>query len=205
MKKKGLYMYLWLALFTIFISFFSIILFNYVSTDIKVTRSIYQDSRIYYDIKSILTAITEIYREKNISNPNNNSIRKGTYAYQNGHNQYFVNYSINPLNQTHLFIELSKNGNPWARGIVKWRESIGDFAFITAKNNEQFKPNSFYSSAAIFSNSISIPPTNNNFIFSKVTIDENLIVNGKNSPDNIQEIQQFAQFVEISNFLGAIM
>ncbi len=64
MNKKGLYMYLWLALFTIFISFFSIILFNYVSTDIKVTRSIYQDSRIYYDIKSILTAIAEIYREK---------------------------------------------------------------------------------------------------------------------------------------------
>jgi len=204
MNKKGLYMYLWLALFTIFISFFSIILFNYVSTDIKVTRSIYQDSRLYYDIKSILTAIAEIYREKNISNPNNNSIRKGTYAYQNGHNQYLVNYSINPLNQTHLFIELSKNGNLWARGIVKWRESISDFAFITAKNNEQFKQNSFYSSAAIFSNNVSIPSTNN-FIFSKVTINENLIVNGKNFPDNIQEIQQFAQFVEISNSLNAIM
>lgn len=204
LKKGGFYLYIWLALFALFISFFGIILFNYVGADIKATRSIYQDSRLYYDIKSILVSITEIYRESNFNSPNNPSIRRGRYEYKNVVKRYQVDYEINPLNSTHLLIEIRGNNNLRAKGIVKWRENISDFALITAKNNEEFKSNSFYSSAAIFSNTITIPETNR-FIFNKVLINENTIVNGIGQFNNLQEMQKFAQFIEINNSLNDII
>ncbi len=202
MNTKGFYMYLWLALFTVFVSFFGIILFNYVSTDIRVTRSLYTDSRTYYHIKSILMAVTELYREQNFNNPTNQNIRTGVFSSPNY--SFGSTYTVTPLNQTHLLIQLLRDGNVWARGIVKWRENIGDFAFITAKNNEQFKNNSFYSSAAIFSNTIYIP-NSKRFIFNKVLINENVIINGKGPFNNLIEMQKFSQFIEVNNSINAII
>lgn len=102
MNTKGFYMYLWLALFTVFVSFFGIILFNYVSTDIRVTRSLYTDSRTYYHIKSILMAVTELYREQNFNNPTNQNIRTGVFSSPNY--SFGSTYTVTPLNQTHLLI-----------------------------------------------------------------------------------------------------
>ncbi|MCS7244064.1 MAG: hypothetical protein RMJ36_04960, partial [Candidatus Calescibacterium sp.] len=212
--KYGFSLYLWLALFAIFISFFSIILFNYVGSDIRAVRSIYKESRMYYDIKSILSAITEIYREKNFNRPSDQRIRQGSYRYANGVVNYNVRYEIKIVEQgtstnpNYLFINLYKGNKLWARGIVKWRESLGDFGIITAKSTELFKSNSFYSNATVFSDMIIVQDlTNQEKIFKKVSIKDTVVVNGKTSInfENLKEIQKFAEYVEINNSLNAIM
>ncbi|MCS7243322.1 MAG: hypothetical protein RMJ36_01115 [Candidatus Calescibacterium sp.] len=48
MFTKGYILYLWLALFTVFVSIFSLILFEYVGSDIKVVRKIYMETRKYF-------------------------------------------------------------------------------------------------------------------------------------------------------------
>lgn len=200
-------LYLCLALFGLFISFFSVILFNYVGYDIKVARSIYLDTRMQYDIKSILTAVTEIYRERNMINPGDISllqIRRFTYV--NGNKRYDVEYRIQPINHTHLLVELYKGNRLWARGIVKWREHVGDISFVTAKNQEVFKPNSFYSSVAIFSNEVNIPP-NSGKIFKRVIMDDTTIVNGRGSDSfqNIEEMKKYAEYIQIDRNVESIM
>lgn len=63
MKNKAFALYLWLILFTTFVSFFSIIIFNYVSGDIRVTKKLIDSSKYYQNIRNLAVIATELYRE----------------------------------------------------------------------------------------------------------------------------------------------
>lgn len=120
--KKAYILYLWLGAFTLFISVFSIILFNYTAGDIKITRKLIQETNYQNIIKGVAIVATELYR-------------RGQYSgeYILGRKKY--NFSSVRISPTKLLIQISHNNNPVARVIVKDRKYISDINIYFAKCN----------------------------------------------------------------------
>ncbi|MCX7972737.1 MAG: hypothetical protein N2657_05965 [bacterium] len=120
--KKAYILYLWLSAFTLFISVFSIILFNYTAGDIKITRKLIQETNYQNIIKGVAIVATELYR-------------RGQYSgeYILGKKKY--NFSSVRISPTKLLIQISHNNNPVARVIVKDRKYISDINIYFATCN----------------------------------------------------------------------
>jgi CHASE3 domain sensor protein len=80
--QNGFSLYLWLTLFTLFISFFSIILFNYVSSDIRTTKELIRKAKRSSDLKSLILIATNIYRQDYRNSTGNIPYKGKNYQYQ---------------------------------------------------------------------------------------------------------------------------
>ncbi|MFN4219463.1 MAG: hypothetical protein ACK4GJ_00895 [bacterium] len=109
-----------------FITVFSIILFNYTAGDIKVTRKLMQDTQYYNNLKSISLVATEFYRTARY---------QGSY-YIRGRTYNFQTRRISP---TKIAIQISDRfNNPMANVIVKDRSSLSEMnLFVLGSTSEQ--------------------------------------------------------------------
>lgn len=149
--KKGFYLYLWLTLFTLFISFFSIILFNYVSSDIRTTKELIRESKRASDLKSLILIATNIYRQDYTKDTGNIPYKGKSYKYQ-----------IKNINGQHIYVKILDNNNSLlAKAIVLYKINIGNYnKLATNYNNYYFNNSSYYSNTTFLADRIDIEQTN---------------------------------------------
>ncbi len=141
-------LYLWLSLFTVFVSFFSIILFNYVGADIKAVRSLYLTSRKHFDYRSIAMVLAEMYKETGRTN--------GNYITNLAGVRYNIDYRIRRLTDTDIMVELIKNNEVVGRSIVRIRNKFDNLALITTDDNVNLQGSDYYSSGWIMGNRVNV-------------------------------------------------
>lgn len=155
--KKGFMLYLWLILFTLFISFFSIILFNYVSSDIRTTKELLKKAKRTIDLKSLVLIATNIYKQ-DYTRANGNIPYKGK-NYQ---------YEIKNINGTHIYVRILENNNLLAKAIVLYKINLGNYNKIINSYNEYFfNKTSYYGNTIYLDNRIYIEEASNK-IFSNL-------------------------------------
>ncbi|MGC8733793.1 MAG: hypothetical protein ACP5RD_01935 [bacterium] len=158
--KSGFSLYLWLTLFTLFISFFSIILFNYVSSDIRTTKELIRKSRRTIDLKSLVIIATNIYRQ-DYTRANGNIPYKGK-NYQ---------YEIKNIDGSYIYVKILENNNPLAKAIVLYKINLGSYNKLSTQyNGYYFNSNSYYGNTLNLSDRIDIEKSSNkifNILFLK--------------------------------------
>lgn len=175
--KRAYILYLWLTVFTMFVTVFSIILFNYSAGDIKVTRKLMQDTQYYNTLKAISLISTELYRVGKY---------QGSWLIK-GKNYNFKTKRITP---TRLLVEIFDNSNnPLAKIIVQDRYNIFDnnLFVLDAINNEKLRFNnetSYDRFVTVGESEISIQASRK--IFNISFISPQTVVNGK----GIKEVKE---------------
>ncbi|MCS7244269.1 MAG: hypothetical protein RMJ36_06010, partial [Candidatus Calescibacterium sp.] len=129
--RKAYVLYLWLVLFALFVSFFSIILFNYVSGDIRVTKKLVKETNFYNTIKGIAVIATELNRKGHT---------KGHYFFKG--NKY--NFYTKRITNTRVLVQIYANDDLIARVIVQDRKYISDLnVYFSEKLEGRTSLNSF--------------------------------------------------------------
>lgn len=188
-------LYLWLSLFTMFVSFFSIILFNYVGADIKAVRSLYLTSRKYFDYRSIAMVLAEMYKETGRTN--------GNYVTNLAGVRYNIVYRIKKLTDTDIMVELIKNNEIVGRSIVRIRNKFDNLALITTDDNVNLQGSDYYSSGWIMGNRVNMQGgSNGKKMLSWGVIRPDTIVNGKGgvNEENLKELQKYANFASYGDY-----
>ncbi len=150
--KRGFSLYLWLILFTLFISFFSIILFNYVSSDIRTTKELIRKAKRSSDLKSLILIATYIYRQDYRNYTGNIPYKGKTYKYE-----------IKNIDGSHIYVKiLGNNNNLLAKSIVLYKINLGNYNKIVTNsiNNYYFNNDSYYSNTAFLATQINLEQTN---------------------------------------------
>ncbi|MCS6956061.1 MAG: hypothetical protein NZM44_06885, partial [Candidatus Calescibacterium sp.] len=165
---KGYALYLWLALFTVFVSFFSIILFNYVSEDIRVTKKIVKETNFYNTIKGIAVIATELNRKGHT---------KGEYFLKG----IKYNFYTTRITQTRILVQVYANDDLIARVIVQDRKYLSDLNLYFSEKLEGGKTSlsSFtrYSTFATTAENMEVFGDNN--VFVQAYISPSTVVNDK--------------------------
>ncbi len=192
--RKAYILYLWLALFTMFISFFSIILFNYLGSDIKITRKLVKDTQYYSIIKSVAIVATENYRVGQYT---------GNYNFR-GYNFLFSARRITP---TRLLVDISENNQLTAKVIVQDKLLLSDMDVYFVRKSEgstTLSSNTTYSNFVTTTDSILVE--GNEKIFDKAFIAFQTTVNGQGVEEkrdkdkkyyifhNLEELKKYAQY-----------
>jgi hypothetical protein len=149
--QNGFSLYLWLTLFTLFISFFSIILFNYVSSDIRTTKELIKKAKRTSNLKSLILIATNIYRE-NYRNSTGNIPYKGkNYQYQ-----------IKNIDGYNIYVKILENNNILAKAIVEYKINLGNLNKLSTRyNGYYFDNSSYYNDTAFLANRIDIQSDSN--------------------------------------------
>lgn len=192
--RKAYILYLWLALFTMFISFFSIILFNYLGSDIKITRKLVKDTQYYSIIKSVVIVATENYRV-------------GRYTGDYNFKGYNFSFSARRISPTRLLVDISENDQMTAKVIVQDKLLLSDINVYFVKKSEgttTLSSNTTYSNFVTTADSISI--TADQKIFDRAFIDPQTTVNGQGVEEkrdkdkkyyifhNLEELKKYANY-----------
>jgi hypothetical protein len=145
--KNGFSLYLWLILFTLFISFFSIILFNYVSSDIRTTKELIKKAKRSSDLKSLILIATNIYRQDYRNSTGNIPYKGKNYQYQ-----------IKNIDGSNIYIKILENNNLLAKAIVQYKINLGNINKLYTKsdNNYYFNATSYYNNATSLADKINI-------------------------------------------------
>ena len=145
--QNGFSLYLWLTLFTLFISFFSIILFNYVSSDIRTTKELIKKAKRNSDIKSLILIATNIYRQDYRNYTGNIPYKGKNYQYQ-----------IKNIDGSHIYVKILENNNLLAKAIVEYKINLGNInkLYTKSNNNYYFNANSYYNNATSLADKINI-------------------------------------------------
>ena len=144
--QNGFSLYLWLTLFTLFISFFSIILFNYVSSDIRTTKELIKKAKRNSDIKSLILIATNIYRQDYTNSTGNIPYKGKNYQYQ-----------IKNIDGSHIYVKILENNNLLAKAIVEYKINLGTInKLYTKSNNYYFNADSYYNNATSLADKINI-------------------------------------------------
>jgi hypothetical protein len=144
--QNGFSLYLWLTLFTLFISFFSIILFNYVSSDIRTTKELIKKAKRNSDIKSLILIATNIYRQDYTNSTGNIPYKGKNYQYQ-----------IKNIDGSNIYVKILENNNLLAKAIVQYKINLGNTnKLYTKSNNYYFNDNSYYNNATSLADKINI-------------------------------------------------
>ncbi len=152
--QNGFSLYLWLTLFTLFISFFSIILFNYVSSDIRTTKELIKKAKRNSDIKSLILIATNIYRQDYRNYTGNIPYKGKNYQYQ-----------IKNIDGSRIYVKILENNNLLAKAIVQYKINFGNINKLsTTYNGYYFDNSSYYNDTAFLANRIDIE-NNSNKIF----------------------------------------
>jgi len=150
--QNGFSLYLWLTLFTLFISFFSIILFNYVSSDIRTTKDLIRKAKRSSDLKSLILIATNIYRQDYRNYTGNIPYKGKNYQYQ-----------IKNIDGFHIYVKILENNNIFAKAIVLYKINLGNFNKLsTTYNGYYFDNSSYYNNIAFLANRIDIESDSNN-------------------------------------------
>lgn len=195
MEKRGMMLYLWLSLFTMFVSFFSIILFNYVGADIKAVRSLYLTSRKHFDYRSIAMVLAEMYKETGRTN--------GNYITNLAGVRYNIDYRIRRLTDTDIMVELIKNNEVVGRSIVRIKNKFDNLALITTDDNVNLQGSDYYSSGWIMGNRVNVQGgSNGKKVLSWGVIRPDTIVNGKGgfNEENLKELRKYADFASYGDY-----
>jgi hypothetical protein len=146
-SQNGFYLYLWLTLFTLFISFFSIILFNYVSSDIRTTKELIRKAKRSSDLKSLILIATNIYRQDSTNSTGNIPYKSKNYQYQ-----------IKNIDGSRIYIKILENDNLLAKAIVEYKINLGNSnkLYTKSNNNYYFNANSYYNNATSLADKINI-------------------------------------------------
>jgi len=161
--QNGFSLYLWLVLFTLFISFFSIILFNYVSSDIRITKELIKKAKRTSDLKSLILIATNIYRQDYRNSTGNIPYKGKNYQYQ-----------IKNIDGSRIYVKILENNNLLAKAIVKYKINLGNINKLHTKsnNNYYFNANSYYNNATSLADKINIEIYSNK-IFSQLFLKYN--------------------------------
>ncbi len=145
--QNGFSLYLWLTLFTLFISFFSIILFNYVSSDIRTTKELIRKAKRSSDLKSLILIATNIYRQDYRNYTGNIPYKGKNYQYQ-----------IKNIDGFHIYVKILENNNLLAKAIVQYKINLGNInkLYTKSNNNYYFNANSDYNNATSLADKINI-------------------------------------------------
>jgi hypothetical protein len=145
--QNGFSLYLWLTLFTLFISFFSIILFNYVSSDIRTTKELIKKAKRSSDIKSLILIATNIYRQDYRNYTGNIPYKGKNYQYQ-----------IKNIDGSHIYVKILENNNLLAKAIVQYKINLGNInkLYTKSNNNYYFNATSYYNNATSLADKINI-------------------------------------------------
>jgi len=149
--QNGFSLYLWLTLFTLFISFFSIILFNYVSSDIRTTKELIKKAKRTSDLKSLILIATNIYRQDYRNYTGNIPYKGKNYQYQ-----------IKNIDGSHIYVKILENNNLLAKAIVQYKINLGNINKLSTEyNNYYFNNSSYYNDTAFLANRIDIQNDSN--------------------------------------------
>jgi hypothetical protein len=160
--QNGFYLYLWLTLFTLFISFFSIILFNYVSSDIRTTKELIRKAKRSSDLKSLILIATNIYRQDYRNSTGNIHYKGKNYQYQ-----------IKNIDGSHIYVKILENNNLLAKAIVEYKINLGNINKLSTQyNGYYFDNSSYYNNTVFLSNRIDIE-SDSNKIFSTLFLKYN--------------------------------
>jgi len=160
--QNGFYLYLWLTLFTLFISFFSIILFNYVSSDIRTTKELIRKAKRSSDIKSLILIATNSYRQDYTNSTGNIPYKGKNYQYQ-----------IKNIDGSRIYVKILENNNLLAKAIVLHKINLGNFNKLSTQyNSYYFNNSSYYNDTVFLANRIDIQ-SNSNKIFSTLLLKYN--------------------------------
>lgn len=207
--KKAYVLYLWLALFTMFVTVFSIILFNYSAGDIKVTRKLIKDTQYYNILEGVALIATELYRVGHIS---------GSYSIKGK----IYNFRTQRITPTTILVEvLDDNSNHLARVIVKDRLIAADMNVFTL--NEVYGKELSFDDSTIYDRfmlgqdgSLSINASKKIFNIAYITPDTVVNGQGKIEEDskgkkiyeykNLEELKKYAHIAgfidpQLSRFL----
>jgi hypothetical protein len=161
--QNGFSLYLWLTLFTLFISFFSIILFNYVSSDIRTTKELIKKAKRSSDIKSLILIATNIYSQDYRNSTGNISYKGKNYQYQ-----------IKNIDGSCIYVKILENNNLLAKAIVQYKINLGNINKLSTQDNSYyFNNSSYYNNTAFLANRIDIE-SNSNKIFSTLILKYNI-------------------------------
>ena len=153
-NQNGFSLYLWLILFTLFISFFSITLFNYVSSDIRTTKELIRKAKRNSDLKSLILIATNFYREDYRNFEGNISYKNKDYQYQ-----------IKNIDGSNIYVKILEDNNIVAKAIVQYKINLGNFNKISTEYNRYyFNDSSYYNDTSFLANRIDIE-NNSNKIF----------------------------------------
>ncbi|MCX7759343.1 MAG: hypothetical protein N2169_07055, partial [bacterium] len=193
---KGYALYLWLALFTVFVSFFSIILFNYVSGDIRVTKKLVKETNFYNTIKGIAVIATELNRKGHT---------KGEYFLKG----IKYNFYTTRITQTRILVQVYANDDLIARVIVQDRKYLSDLNLYFSEKLEgetSLSSSTRYSTFATTAENMEVFGDNN--VFVRAYISPSTVVNDKGPVEikdnkgkvvnieyeNLKELQKYSQY-----------
>lgn len=129
-KKNGFSLYIWLILFTLIISTASIVIFNYVSADIKTSNKFFKNIKKSLDLDSYAIAAVELYKQNNQRNDN---------IFNTGYR-----YEIIPIDSSKILVNILKSNDLYAKYIMLYSVDLGSInKIITTFLNKEAKFNTY--------------------------------------------------------------
>ncbi len=175
-NKKAFSLYIWLILFTLIVSGISVVIFNYVSADIRTSNKFFKNIKKTLDLDSYVIAAVELYKQNNLLNSN---ILNTGYS-----------YSIKLIDSSKLLVNILKGNDLYARYVVQYSMDLGSINKIVG-NPTYFKANNQYNNTLVAANSSTID-TNANKIFNSLILLPNANITDSNgTPIDINQSSKY--------------
>ncbi len=175
-KKSGFSLYIWLILFTLIISTASIVIFNYVSADIKTSNKFFKNIKKSLELDSYAIAAVELYKQNNQRNSN---------IFSTGYR-----YEINPIDSSKLLVNILKSNDLYAKYIMLYSVDLGSINKIVG-NPTTFKANNQYNNTLIATNSSYIDVNANKIFNNLITLPNSNIIKTDGTPINTNEFSKY--------------
>jgi len=175
-KKNGFSLYIWLILFTLIISTASIVIFNYVSADIKTSNKFFKNIKKSLDLDSYAIAAVELYKQNNQRNDN---------IFNTGYR-----YEIIPIDSSKILVNILKSNDLYAKYIMLYSVDLGSINKIVG-NPTTFKANNIYNNTLIATTSSYIDVNANKIFNNLIVLPNSNIIKTDGTSINTNEFSKY--------------
>ena len=173
MFRKAFSLYIWLILFTLVISTASIVIFNYVSADIKTSNYFFKNINKSLDLDSYAIAAVEIYKTNQ----------------QRNFNFEGFNFQITPVDSSKLLVNIYK-GSLCAKYLMQYSIDLGSLNKIVGEDT-LFKKDNKYSNTLVATTNFRIQSNADKIFNTLVALPNANITNENGYPLDTKDISKY--------------